>query len=211
MKSVMMLMAVALVLVTPAAVQNANAQLELTMGGGVNAPLGEYGDQAKTGYALTGGLGYRIMPLAVIGVEASYNGNGATDDATATLGSGYDLSSSILQYSAMAKLMLPVGIHNVFVKGSVGNYRGSAKLSGPLGSASIANTELGYGLGAGFLINSAANSSFFADFTYHQVSYEEGTDSNFYTITVGAVFKFDLFNKSSLRDDLQDDIDQLKN
>jgi hypothetical protein len=192
----------------PVAVQNANAQIELSFGAGMNSPLGDYGDQANKGYALNAGLGYRILPLAVLGVEASYNGNKASDEVLEGLGDGYEMSSSILQYSALAKLVLPVGDHSVFAKGSVGFYRASAKVSGPLGDGSFNTTEPGYGIGGGFIINGSKSSSFFADATYHRVAFDDG-DTNYITIMAGALIKFDL-GKSSLRDDLQDDIDKLK-
>jgi len=210
MKSFMALMAVAVLLVATVSVQNAHAQLELTLGGGMNAPMGEYGDQVNMGYALTAGLGYRVMHMVVLGLETTYNGNKAPDEATASLGPGYDLSTSILQYSALAKVIFPVGNHNVFAKGAVGNYRASAKLSGPLGEASANNTDLGFGLGAGFMLNSASNSAFFADITYNNVSYDGAdADTEFFTFTVGAVLRFDLF-KDNLHDDVQEDLDKLR-
>jgi hypothetical protein len=209
MKSIITLVAAAILLAAPA-VQNANAQLEITLGAGLNTPLGEYGDQTNPGYALTAGVGYRFIPFAAIGVETNYSGNKASDDALAGLGDGYEMSSSILQYSAMAKLLLPIGNHNVFAKGSVGNYRASATVSGPLGEGSITLTDLGYGLGGGFVIRGNHSTSLIADMTYHSVAFDNGSgDTNYLSITVGALISFDLF-KPKLRDDLQDDLDKLR-
>jgi len=210
MKTIMTFLASAILLAAPLAVQNANAQIEITMGGGLNTPLNDYGDQINPGYALTAGFGYRFIRFAALGVEASYNGNKASDDALAGLGDEYEMTASILQYSAMARLVLPVGNHALFAKGTVGNYRGSAKLSGPLGEGSVTNTELGYGLGAGFVIGGNKSTSLIADVTYHQVAYGgESGDVNYLTISVGALIKLDLF-KPKTRDKFQDDLDKLR-
>ena len=209
MKSVIMLVAAAALLVSPVAVQNANAQLELTLGAGLNTPLGEYGDQANLGYSLTTGLGYRVMHLLSLGAELNYNGNKASDEVMATVDPDFDMSSSILQYAAVAKLMMPMGNHNVFAKGSVGSYRAAAKVTGPGYEAKFSTTELGYGLGAGFLINTDKNSSFFVDVTWHHIAYSDASFStNYFTYNLGAQITFDLF-KTSMRDKVQDDLDKL--
>lgn len=210
MKSIIVLATVAVLLIAPFAVQNANAQLELTLGAGMNAPQGSYGDLTENGYALTAGLGYRFFPYAVLGFEMVYNGNKASDQAMAGLFDGYEMSSSILQYSGVAKLVYPIGDFSLFAKGSLGYYRGSSTVSGPIDEVSTTNTEPGYGLGGGFLINGGGNTSLIADVTYHSVSYEgDPSDTNYYTFTLGALIKFDLF-KQRLRDELQDDLDKLK-
>lgn len=203
-----MLAAIAILLVAPSAVQDANAQIELTLGGGVNAPQGEFGDQFSTGYTFTAGLGYRVVPLAVIGGEVSYSGNSAPDEVTQAVGPGYELTSNILQYAMIAKLIVPVGDHSVFAKGSFGYYRATAKASGPLGSGSITVSDPGYGVGAGFLFNGGSSTAFFADVTYNHVNFDGNADTNFFTITAGAVFRFN-FSEPDLREEVQDDIDRL--
>ncbi len=211
MRSIMKLTALAALLIVSVAVQNANAQMEFTVGGGLNAPQGDYGDQANTGYALETSLGYRFSRYAAGGVEVSYNGNKASDEVTAGLDPGYKLSSSILQYSAMAKALLPMGNHNVFAKGSVGNYRASAKASGPMGDASLTTTAFGFGLGAGFLINSSTNSSFFAEVMRHQVNFDnDGGDVSYFSVTVGALFKFDLFKESETERSAREELERAK-
>ena len=209
MKLFIVLAATAVLLVAPL-VQDANAQIEFTLGGGVNTPLGDYGDQANTGYAVSAGLGYRIVPLAVLGIETSYSGNKAPDEVTDAVGPGYDLTMNILQYALLAKFVFPMGDHNMFLKGTVGNYRASAKVSGPLGDASITLTEPGYGIGGGFLVNGSETSAFFADLTYHFVDYGgDGGETSFFTITAGALIRFNL-SEPDRRDELQDDLDRLR-
>lgn len=210
MKSIMTLVVSAILLSAPLAVQNANAQLELNMGAGLNKPLGDYADEINAGYALTGGLAYRFSPYAALGMEATYNGNKFSDDAMAGLADGYDMSSSIIQYSAVAKLIYPFGNHSMFAKGIVGNYRASAKVSGPEGDGSVTITDFGYGFGAGFQFAGNETTSLLADVTYHSVAFGDGPDNtNYMTFTLGALIKFDLF-KPDTRDDLQDDLDKLR-
>jgi hypothetical protein len=195
MKSITTLLAAAAILVAPVAAQNAHGQVELTLGGGMNSPLGEYGDQVNAGYAVTAGIGYRFMPLIVVGAEVSLYGNKGSDELLAPLGPTYEMSSRIQQYAGMAKLLLPVGNHNVFAKGLVGSYRASATVSGPLGEASASNSEVGYGLGGGLLINGSRNSSLYLDVTYHHIAYDgSDIDTNFLTFSAGGVFRFSLFD-----------------
>ena len=172
MKTTILLVTAAMLLASPMAVQNANAQFEFSLGGGMNTPMGDYSDASNNGYAITAGLGYRVTSLAVLGMEANYNGNSASDEALVGITPGFDMSTSILQYSLMAKLLLPVGNHSVFAKGSFGNYRASAKVSGPGADLSFSTTEPGFGIGGGFLVGGNNNTSLFVDATYH--SYTPG-------------------------------------
>jgi hypothetical protein len=179
MKSLITILAAAVLLAAPMAVQNAHAQVEFTLGAGLNTPLGEYGDEVKAGYAIITGVGYRLMPYVAIGADVSFYGNSATDDVLEGYGDGWELKSSIQQYSGVLKLLLPVRQHNVYAKGVVGNYRASVKVSSPIGDQKVSITELGYGLGGGLLINGDRNSSLFLDVTYHHIAF---------------LFRFNLFN-----------------
>lgn len=195
MKYLSILMIAILLILTPMAVQNAHSQVEITIGAGVNTPLGEYADEAQTGWAFTTGIAYRFTRFLALGAEITVNGNQATDEVSQQLGVDYDVSTSIQQYAAMAKLLLPAGKHNLYGKGVVGSYRGVAKVSGPLGEASAENTDPGFGLGGGFLINGDKNASFFFDAMYHHVKYDGAdADTNFMTYSAGAVFSVNLFN-----------------
>jgi len=213
MKVLTTFMALALVLAS-VSVQNANAQLEISGGAGLNSPLGEYGDQAELGYSLAGGLGYRVIPWLSVGFELGYNGNKAPDEFTQAVGPDIEMSTSIFSYSGVAKLIYPVGRHGVFAKGSIGNYRGSAKVTTPLGEVSVNNTDLGYGFGGGFNFAGAKNSAFFVDVTYHTIAFD-GADSNtnYVTFNVGATFMFDLFNQQEAEeeDDLREELKPLTN
>jgi len=189
MKAIAIVLVAAAITVAPMAVQNAHAQFELTVGGGVNSPLGEFADQADLGYAVMTGAGYRLTPFLVLGAEISLYGNSGSDELLSGLSPGTEVSTRIMQYAGMAKVLIPFGSHNLFAKGLIGNYRASAKVTGPLGVAEGKNSETGYGLGGGLLIGGAGRSSFFLDMTYHTIAFDGATENtNFVTYTAGAVF-----------------------
>jgi hypothetical protein len=153
MKSVATVLVAAVVFVTPMAVQDANGQVEFTLGGGLNSPMGDYGDQANVGYAITTGIGYRLARFLSVGVEIGFYGNSASDAVLAGLAPGTEMTSRIEQYAGTAKWFIPAGNHNLFLKGVFGSYRGTAKVTSPLGEFNLSNTDPGYGLGGGLLIN----------------------------------------------------------
>jgi hypothetical protein len=195
MKILATVVAMVVLIVAPMGAQNAHSQVEITLGGGVNSPLGDYSDQAKTGWAFTTGIGYRLTPFLALGAEVSFYGNKGSDELSQSLGVGYDVSSSIQQYAAMAKVLLPAGANNVYGKGVFGSYRGIAKVSGPLGDGEAENTDPGYGIGGGFVFNGEGISSFYVELMYHRVNYD-GTDvaTSFMSYNAGAVFNFNLLN-----------------
>jgi hypothetical protein len=195
MKAIATVLVATALVILPMAVQNANAQLEVTLGGGLNSPMGDYGDEANAGYAFMTGVAYRLAPFLAVGAEIGLYGNSASDDVLAGFTPGTELSTRIVQYAGMAKVLIPVGRHNLFAKGLLGSYDGTAKLTSPVfGEASISNSELGYGIGGGFLIRGERSSSFFLDVTYHHIAFDGSTiDTNFMTYSVGAVFGINLF------------------
>lgn len=188
------IMAIGLV-VAPFGVQNARAQMELTLGGGLNTPLGDFKSEIKNGWVFTTGVGYQIAPVLVIGAEVGFFGSSASDDIMAGLSPGSDVSTRIQQYAGYARAMVPVGRHHVFAKGKLGSYRGVINYSGPLGEAKAENTDPGYGIGGGVLINGDHNSALFLELMYHHVSYDDSSvDTNFMSYSLGGVFRISLFD-----------------
>jgi len=194
MKAIATLLAAAALVVVPMAAQNAQAQVQITLGAGVNTPLGEFKDQTNAGYAIITGIGYRVMPMLVLGGEFSFYGNNASDAAMEGYGDGWEMKSSLQQYAGLVKLLLPVRNHNVYAKGLVGSYRGTAKIISPDDEAKLSMSELGYGIGGGLQINGDRGSSLFLDVTYHTVSFDETEGAtNFLTYSAGAVITLNLF------------------
>jgi hypothetical protein len=194
MKLLATLLVAAALLASPIAMQNAHAQLQVTLGAGANTPLGEYGDLTKTGYAIVTGVGYRVMPMLVLGGEFSFYGNSASDQAMEGLGDGWEMKSTLQQYAGMVKGLLPVGSHNLYAKGLVGSYHGTAKVISPDDEAKMSMSELGYGIGGGVQINGRGGSALFMDVTYHHIAFDDSsTDTNFITYSAGMVVSFELF------------------
>jgi len=181
--------------VMPLAVQNAQAQLELTMGAGLNTPLGDFKDEIKNGWVFSTGVGYRIAPVLVVGAQVGFFGSNASDVIMEGLSPGSEVTTTIQQFAGYAKVLIPVGKHNVFAKGVLGSYRGIIKYSGPLGDAKGENTDPGYGIGGGVMVNGDTNTSFFLDVTYHHVSFDDtSVDTNFMSYSLGGVFRVNLFD-----------------
>jgi hypothetical protein len=160
---------------------------EITASGGVNMPTGSLGDQSKMGFAAGASVGYRAIDQLVVGAEFMYYGLGANDDALALLGTGADMSTNIMQMTAMGKYMFPVAeMHHVYAKGVAGMYRAEVSFDNVpfLGSGSVADTNLGGGVGAGFRINGAKKTSFFGEGMYHFIQ-GDGGNGQFFTATAG--------------------------
>ncbi len=182
MKAITTIFVAAALVITPMAVQNAHAQLEFSLGGGLNSPMGDWGDQVNAGYAFMTGVGYRLAPFLVVGAEVGLYGNSASDDLLVGFSPGTEMKTRLEQYAGMAKVLVPVGQHNLFAKGLLGTYRGTAKVTSPLGNAEVSNSDMGYGIGGGFLIRGERGSSFFLDVTYHNIAFDGGNaDTNFMT------------------------------
>lgn len=195
MKALLAFALAAGLIIAPAVVQNAHAQLELTLGGGLNAPLGDFRDEIKNRWVFSTGLGYQIAPVLAVGVELGFFGSEASDDITAGLSPGSEVTTRIHQYAGYARIMVPVKQHSVFAKGVLGSYRGVIKYSGPLGDAKGENTDPGYGIGGGVMINGDHNSAFFLDVMYHHVSFDDSSvDTNFMSYSLGGVFRISLFD-----------------
>lgn len=171
-----LLLAVIMVLaVTPAFAQPMSGKFELGMSGGVNMPVGDLGDGTKTGYVIGASAGYHLMPMLVVGAEFAYYGNGATDDVLAALGPGADMNTNFTQYTAMVKFMVPVLTkHNLYAKGVAGAYTATVDFQNmpPLGSGSVSDTNMGFGIGGGIRLNGDTKYSLFAEGMFHHVTGE---------------------------------------
>lgn len=195
MKAAIVVLLPVFVMMSPMTVRNANSQVELMVGGGLNGPLGDYGDQAKIGWAFMTGAGLRIAKFVSLGAEIGFYGSSAQDEMLEGFSPETELSMRIEQYAGTAKILIPVQNHNLFAKGLIGSYRGVANVSSPLGDASVSNTDLGYGFGGGVMINGERNSSFFLDVTYHTIDFD-GADSktHFISYSAGAIVGINLFD-----------------
>jgi opacity protein-like surface antigen len=165
------------------------SSFEFGVGGGMNFPMGDFGDGMNNGYNFNASIGYKVVPMFIIGAEFGFWGNGATDEVIAALGPGGDMSMTGQQFTAMAKYMFPVDVHNLYAKGLVGAYRMASDVESSLGDFSASDTNFGFGVGGGFQYGGLGNSAIYAEGLYHRIN-GESADGEYATFSVGVLFSF---------------------
>ncbi len=160
---------------SPALAGTLDGKFELGVNAGMNMPTGSVADGTNNGYVVGVSAGFRPMEMLVVGAEFAMFGNGATDDFLAAFGTNADMSTMTFQYAVMAKALYPVlDMHHVYAKGTFGAYTASVDFENftGLGSGSINDTNMGFGLGGGFRFNTAMKYSFFAEGMYNNIQGE---------------------------------------
>jgi len=175
MRNIIILGVIIALVASPAMANPLAGKFELGVNAGMNMPTGSIGDGTNNGYVFGASAGFRPVDMFVVGAEFALFGNGATDDILAGLGAGADMSTTTYQYALMAKALLPVlEMHNVYAKGLVGAYTSSVDFSNlpVVGSGSVSDTNLGFGLGAGFRFNTAMKYSLYGEAMYNNIQGE---------------------------------------
>jgi len=164
---------------SPALTNPLDGKFEFGVQGGMNMPTGNIGDGTNNGYVFGVNAGFRPVDMFVVGAELAMFGNGTTDDVLALLGPTADMSTTTFQFALMAKAMLPVlEMHHVYAKGLVGAYRSSLDFTdlplvgGGTMSGTTTDTNVGFGIGAGFRFNTAMKYSLYAEGMYTNVNGE---------------------------------------
>ena len=190
MRRIILLGAILVFAASPAFSQSPlQGKIELGVSAGLNMPTGDAGDTAKSGYVFGGSAGYRVIDMLVVGGEVQYYGNGATDDVLAAMGPNADMNMTMIQYTAMAKVMFPVlQGHHVYAKGVGGAYTSTVKFEDPVSSSETSDTNWGLGIGAGFRFNGFSKSSFFAEGMLHHINGEVDSEQ-FFTAQAGVLFR----------------------
>jgi opacity protein-like surface antigen len=190
MRHIILLAVIIVLAAVPAFSQDMPGKFEVTAQGGVNKPTGDFGEISNLGYSFGATAGYKLpMNKIVVGAEIMYYGNGATDEMLAALGVGSDMSTNIIQFSAMGKFMFPMmEVHNVYAKATVGAYNFTTKLEMPsTPSVSGSTTNFGGSLGGGVRINGSSKASFFAEGNYHHIT-SDGGSAQFLAFSAGVLF-----------------------
>jgi len=189
MKRVFLLSVIMVIAAAPAFSQPFVPTFELGLGAGMNMPTGTFGDGMNNGYGINAQVGYRMMEMLVLGAEFGYYGNGANDEMLALSGAS-GLDTRVMQFTGMAKVMLPVlSVHNVYGKGVAGMYNVKQSFEGVplLGSGDISDTKFGAGFGAGFRFNGMAKTSFYVEGMFHNV-FGDTEDLRFWSTGAGVLF-----------------------
>ena len=175
------LLAIAVTMLAMFAAQKAQAQTVLYVGGGATFPTGEFGDYAKTGWQVIGGVLFPIgTPGLSAGGEVFYGQNshnietGVTEDSKT---SPYGIHA-ILNYSFQTS-----GSLSPYVWGGAGLtvHRFSGTVLGE--SVSDSESKFGYQFGVGLEFGLGATTGLFVEGRYMGAS---GT--NFFGVDAGLAF-----------------------
>ncbi|HLV25630.1 MAG TPA: outer membrane beta-barrel protein [Gemmatimonadales bacterium] len=170
-----------LALATAVAGSTAEAQstrpVSIGVAGGIALPMGDFGDFFKSGYAVTGSVGFRpaSVPFGIRG-EVGYQSHDADGaDATWSILSG--TANAVFNFGSGAS-----GVSPYFIAG-VGMYRSTLDMSG-FGSDSETDFGFNGGVGMDFAL-SGFNT--FVEARYHHVLTEDEA-TTFIPITFGIRF-----------------------
>ena len=167
-------------------------QVELSVAGGLSAPLGDFGDEAKTGFRIGADVGYYTSPLFVIGAEFNYHSYGASDDLVAltqilTGDPSADLKASIMQFTGYGKyLFMPRNV-SPFIKAEAGIYSLKATITALGLDVSDSQSEFGIAGGGGVQFKGDGTVGGFIEIMYHSV-FSEGSSTSFVDIGGGITF-----------------------
>lgn len=171
-------------LVTAVAGTSAQAQMvdnarpvSIGLAGGISLPMGDFGDFFKSGYIISGSVGFRpaAVPFGIRG-ELGYQSHDAD---------GADATWSILSGTANAVFHLGTGASGVapYFIGGVGAYRSTFDMDGFDSESEI---DFGFNAGAG-LDFALSGFNTFLEARYHHVL-TEGDATTFIPITFGIRF-----------------------
>lgn len=167
----------------------------------MTVPLGDFGQDVKTGWNATGLLQYE-PDRSIWGVrgEVQYHRSGYTDSFIGAVGAmpGDNLSNGVL-YAGASALLLGTKRERGFspyLIGGLGLYRQTATLSDET-STSISKSENGFGFNGGAGIRFGRSTGMFVEARFHQFSFttDGGTGvgkvkstNQFIPVTVGILF-----------------------
>jgi hypothetical protein len=179
------LTAVAMATAFTASTAHAQTPVSFGVGGGVNVPLSDFGDQAKLGFQGTALVQFAPANLPVgFRVDGTYQQNNFSDDFATAFGDGkvqqiYGTADVVYTFTTAESSMF----HPYLIAGG-GVYNGKAKFDGV--SDSESSTKFGVNGGAGFDY-AVGSASVFLEARFHNV-FTEGSNTTFVPITVGVKF-----------------------
>lgn len=152
---------------------------EISAGGGVSMPSGDFGDLADPGFGFGGHGSFYVMPSLAVGGSIVYNSYGTSSEVETATGI---TGQSMWEFTAHGKYMFMPGPVSPYVKATAGIFRYSAEVQG-FGSGSSSNFGVGGGIGAQMRLP-ASNVGFFAEGMMYSVS-TDGPTLNYMGIRGG--------------------------
>ncbi len=155
---------------------------EISAGGGMSVPFGDFNLIAEPGYGIGVSGSFYVMPTLAIGGTMAYNSYGI-DEALDPFGTS-DISLSMWEFSANGKYLFLPGPVTPYAKASMGLFRTSVSAFGV--SESVTDLGVGGGIGAQLRLPTS-NIGFFAEGMVNSV-FADGSSANFYSIRGGINF-----------------------
>ena len=158
MRSRKSLFLVAAVLLLVPAAAFANGGWTLDARAGVGLPMGDFGDEFKSGLMIGVEASRMMSPNFALGAEGSYVKNNVTDDNQAALdaffGPGTDASAKLMHYGIHGKYMLGQSTSKVmpYMVAGMGLYNVKAEITPP-GGPDVSDSETKFGLRGGLGMN----------------------------------------------------------
>lgn len=155
---------------------------EISAGGGMSVPTGDFNLIAEPGYQIGASGAFYVMPTLAIGGTIAYNSYGL-DESLSGFGLE-DISLSMWEFSANGKYMFLPGPVTPYAKATMGLFRTSVSAFGV--SESVTDMGVGGGIGAQLRLPTS-NIGFFAEGLANSV-FTDGGSTNFYSIRGGINF-----------------------
>ena len=155
---------------------------EISAGGGMTVPTGDFNLIAEPGYGIGASGAFYAMPTLAVGATIAYNSYGL-DESFSAFGLD-DMSLSMWEFSANGKYMFLPGPVTPYAKATMGLFRTTFSASGV--SESVTDMGVGGGLGAQLRLPTS-NIGFFAEGLLNSV-FTDGGSTNFYQIRGGINF-----------------------
>jgi hypothetical protein len=146
---------------------------------GLAVPFGDFGDVASTGFALGVTGDYALNDRFLVGGEIGWQTFGGSDDfekgLSATFGTEVDVKVTTMPFLVHGTMMIaPSERLSPYAKLSAGVYRTSFEFESSLGTDDDSSTDVGFGLGGGFLTG-ADKVKYGLDASLHFISTEGET------------------------------------
>ena len=170
------------------------------VGGGVNFPMGHFGDGFKLGWRAAVGFGYFVTDNIAIGVSGAYGQNKAKDDLLTKLQSVdsnvTDAKSKGIEFGAWGKYFFKTENEKVapYVTLGLGGNNNKAEITpdtaAAFGSSTGSETFLGGKVGVGAMFKVSPTASIFVEGDFHNYAKSDFQPVNYIAAQAGVVFMF---------------------
>jgi opacity protein-like surface antigen len=166
-------------------------------GGGLNMPMGDFGDVASLGFF--GGVSgtHMLNDQFGVGGDIHFHSFGVDDEFEEGLavlaGESVDVSLSALQFTAHGTWMFPMeGDFKPYARLGLGFYNVGSKVEGGTFDSDDSETNFGFNLGLGGMFKTSDTMAIGGEVLYHSIMTEDEASN---LITIGAKIAFGVGGK----------------